>query len=291
MRLILSGRTTTVVEEGSGYLSINGQFGFGNLIDLPAWPEGTELHYLDAALVVTPEEADLIEENRWGKIPLCTKGGVRGTFNVDVEDLVADADALREFDLGVRKFAFDDIDNLALVEYQIEKGVGELKQRFWAATGVQKDAVAPTPPEATLFLLFLAANVDTTTDRFRLEAGELSEQEEAFILGLCNSWGFFESVSTQSDLEAAIAKYQWVKSLSLNQNDFIEQCAASLPPEPALRDLTYYLCLEILFLNGRIERGSVEEDLMAKLERILKINPAVADFVFGLELFKTAVAG
>jgi len=291
MKLILSGRTTTAVEEGSAYLSMNGQFGFGNLINLPALPEGAELHYLDAALVVTPEEAGLIEENRWGKIPLCTRGGVRGTFNLDVEDLVADADTLREFDLGVRKFVFDNIDNLALVEQQVEKGVGELKQRFWAATGVQKELVAPTFPEATLFLLLFAANVDTATDRFRLEGGELSQQEEAFILGLCNAWGFFESVSSQSDLEAAIAKYHWVKGLSLNQDDFIEQCAASFPPEPAMRDLTYYLCLEILFLNGRIERDSVEEDLMAKLERILKISPAVADFVFGLELFKTAVAG
>jgi hypothetical protein len=43
-------------------------------------------------------------------------------------------------------------------------------------------------------------------------------------------------------------------------------------------------------MNGRPIEDSVEEDLMVKLERILKINLAVADFVFELEMFKTAVA-
>lgn len=284
MKLILNGRTSTVVEKPCTYY-VNG--------DLRAWPEGRELHYLDVALVVTPDEQAVITEHQWDKMPL-SKGGLRGlssTVNFDVEDLVVDDYTFAELGIGVRKFAFDDIDNLAIVESQIDKNVRDLKQRIWLATGIQKDVIAPTVPEASLFLLLLSANVDTTSDKFGLKGGELTGQEEAFILDLCNRWSFYADVSSQSQIESAIAKYQHVKSLSLNREDFIEQCAELLTPEPVLRDITYYLCLEILFMNGRLIEDSVEEDLMLKLERIMKINPSVADFVFGLELFKTAVAG
>lgn len=283
MKLILNGRTSTVVESGCIYY-VNS--------DLRAWPQGKELYYLDVALVVTPDEQAVFTRYQWDKLPLC-KGGLRGlssTVNFDVEDLVTEDYVFYELDMGVHRFGFEDIDNLAIVESQIEKNARDLKQRLWEATGIQKDTLALTVPEASFFLLLLAANVDTSTDKFGLKGGELTEQEQAFILGLCNKWGLYEGFSSQIGIEATIAKYQLVKSSSLNREDFIEQCAELLRPEPALRDLTYYLCLDILFLNGRIVEESVEEDLMVVLERILKMNPAVADFVFGLEIFKAAVA-
>jgi len=284
MKLVLKGRTSTVVEEGSAFFYVNG--------DIRAWPEGRELHYLDVALIVTPDEKAIITKHQWDKMPLCKGGlrGVSGTVNFDVEDLVVEDYDFLEFDIGIRKFVFDNIDNLAIVESQIEKNVNDLKQKIWEATGIRKEVISPNLPEATLFLLLFAADVDTATDKLGLESGELTEQEESYILGLCNQWGFYEGFSSQSELEAAISKYQRLKSLSLNQDDFIGQCVELLPPEPGMKDIIYYLCLDILFLKGQITPDSVEEDLMVKLERILKINPDVADFIFGLEIFKAAVA-
>jgi hypothetical protein len=283
MKLILDGRTSTIVENGCLYY-VNG--------DLQAWPPGKEIHYLAVALVVTPDEQALITKYEWDKMPLC-KGGLRGlnsTVNFDVEDLITEEYIFNELNMGVHKFGFDDSINFAFVESQIEKNARDLKHRLCEATGIQKDTLALTVPEASLFLLLLAANVDTSTDKFGLNGGELTEQEEAFILGLCNKWGLYGGFSSQSGIEAAITKYQFLKSSSLNREDFIVQCAELLIPMPALRDITYYLCLDILFLNGKIVEDSVEEDLISNLERILKMNPAVADFVYGLEIFKTVIA-
>ena len=144
----------------------------------------------------------------------------------------------------------------------------------------------PTLSESSLFLLLFSANVDTMDNESSLESGELTEPEEALILNVCNKWGFYECFSSQDQLEAAIGKYQRFKGGSLNREDFIEQCAELLKNEPPLRDMTFYLCLEIIFLNGRPGKDSKEDLLIGELERILDVNPVVADFVFGLDVFK-----
>ncbi len=141
-----------------------------------------------------------------------------------------------------------------------------------------------TLPESSLFLLLFSANIDTMDSQ--LKAGELSEKEQELILKCVSKWGFYDDFYTQSQLESAIEKYQLVKRSSTDEDDFIEQCAEILIKEPPLRDITYYLCLEIIFLNGGIENESREAIYISNLEYILGVNPAVADFIFGLEIFK-----
>jgi len=141
-----------------------------------------------------------------------------------------------------------------------------------------------TVPESSLFLLLLAANVDA-----ELTEGELTESEEALILRCANKWQFYDDFYSQSELEAAIQKYQELKQASDDYDWFIEQCAGPLLTSPPHRDMTYYLCVQILFLGGRIAKDSREDDLIGKLERILDVSPAVADFIFGLEIMKTVL--
>jgi hypothetical protein len=142
-----------------------------------------------------------------------------------------------------------------------------------------------TLPESSLFLLLFSANIDTMDSQLR--AGELSEKEEQFILKCVNKWEFYDDFYSQTQLESAIEKYQVVKLSSTDEEDFIEQCAEILIKEPPLRDITYYLCLEIIFLNGGIENESREEIYISNLEHLLGLNPDVANFIFGMEIFKT----
>lgn len=145
-----------------------------------------------------------------------------------------------------------------------------------------------TLPESSLFLLLLCANIDAD-----LTNGELTEDEEKYILMLVNKWGFYDDFYSQSQLEGAIQKYHNVLNGSIrstNEEDFIEQCAEILVTEPPIRDITYYLCLEILFLKGRIAKDSKEEILIGELEYQLKVSPDVADFIFGQQIFKTILS-
>jgi len=142
-----------------------------------------------------------------------------------------------------------------------------------------------TLPESSLFLLLLSANVDAD-----LTDGELTEDEEKYILKCTSKWGFYDDFYSQSQLEASIKKYKDVLNGSIrseNEEDFIEQCAEILLTSPPHRDMTYYLCLEILFLKGKIEKESKEDILIGELEVQLKLNPDVADFIFGLKILKT----
>jgi len=141
-----------------------------------------------------------------------------------------------------------------------------------------------TLPESSLFLLLLCANIDAD-----LTDGELTEDEEKYILELVSKWEFYDDFYSQSQLESAIQKYHNALNGSIrsaNEEDFIEQCAEILVTEPPIRDITYYLCLEILFLKGRVEKDSKEEVVLGELQYQLKLNPDVADFIYGLEIFK-----
>src|SRR5712692_4796096 len=125
-----------------------------------------------------------------------------------------------------------------------------------------------TLPESSLFLLLFAANIDA-----ELTNGELTDQEESLILRCSNKWRFYDDFYSQEQMEAAIGKYQRFKKGSVDADDFIEQCAEVLVTEPPLRDMTYYLCNEILFMKGQISKDSPEDNLIAKLERILQVDP------------------
>src|SRR5689334_12178559 len=136
-----------------------------------------------------------------------------------------------------------------------------------------------TLPQASLFLLLFTSNVDTMDSE--LQSGELSEKEEKFILNCVNKWSFYGSFYTQTSLESAIAKYQDIKNASTDESDFIEQCAEILLPSPPHRDMTFYLCTKILFLEGKPnEKDGI---YLGNLERILEVNPGVADVCFGIE--------
>lgn len=142
-----------------------------------------------------------------------------------------------------------------------------------------------TLPESSLFLLLLSANVDAD-----LTAGELTEDEEKYILKCTTKWGFYDDFYSQQQIEVAIKKYHDVLNGSIrseNEEDFIEQCAEILLTSPPHRDMTFYLCLEILFLKGKVKEGSKEDILLGELQYQLKLNPDVADFIYGLEIFKT----
>jgi hypothetical protein len=138
-----------------------------------------------------------------------------------------------------------------------------------------------TLPESSLFLLLRSANIDA-----ELTNGELTEDEEKLILRCVNKWGFYDDFYTQDQLVSAIKKYQDVYKDSYNDEDFITQCAEILINKPPIRDITYYLCNEIIFLPGRPQRDSKEEYFLNQLERILKVDPAISTFLFGLEVFK-----
>lgn len=138
-----------------------------------------------------------------------------------------------------------------------------------------------TVPESSLFLLLFAANIDA-----ELTNGELTEDEESLILRCSNKWGVYDDFYSQEQMEAAIGKYQRFKAGSVDADDFIEQCAEVLITEPPLRDITYYLCNEILFMKGRPSERSAEMDLIGKLERILDVGSGVADFIFGQQVFE-----
>lgn len=136
-----------------------------------------------------------------------------------------------------------------------------------------------TLPESSLFLLFFTANIDTMDSELR--SGELTEKEEQFILNCVNKWGFYDDFYSQEQLESAITKYQNIKGGSIDQDDFIEQCAEILLSSPEHRDMTFYLCVKIIFFEGK---PTEEMGLyIGKLERILEVKPAVADVCFGIE--------
>ncbi len=137
-----------------------------------------------------------------------------------------------------------------------------------------------TLPEASLFLLFFTSNIDTMDSDLR--TGELSEKEETFILNCVNKWEFYNDFYSQTQLVSAIAKYQDVKNGSVDEDDFIEQCAELLLTSPPHRDMTYYLCTKILFLEGNPNEN--EGLYLGNLERILEVNPAVADVTYGIEI-------
>lgn len=136
-----------------------------------------------------------------------------------------------------------------------------------------------TLPESSLFLLFFTSNIDTMDSE--LKSGEVSEKEEQFILNCVNKMGFYDDFYSQTQLESAIAKYENVKGGSVDQDDFIEQCAEILLSSPPDRDMTFYLCIKILFLEGKPKES--DELYLGNLERILEVNPAVADVCYGIE--------
>lgn len=138
-----------------------------------------------------------------------------------------------------------------------------------------------TVPESSLFLLLYVANIDA-----QLTNGELTEDEESLILRCANKWSFYDDFYSQEQMVAAIGRYQRFKTGSVDADDFIEQCAEVLITEPPLRDITYYLCNEILFMKGRPAEESAEMDLIGKLERILEVESGVADFIFGQQVFE-----
>ena len=91
-----------------------------------------------------------------------------------------------------------------------------------------------TLPESSLFLLLFSADIDTMNSELR-GGGELSEKEEDFILKCVNKWGFYDDFYSQTQLQSAIDKYQYVKRGSIGVEDFIEQCAEILIEAPPLR--------------------------------------------------------
>ena len=136
-----------------------------------------------------------------------------------------------------------------LLEFQGMTPINSKKYEKWTSI---------TLPESSLFLLLLSSDIDTMNSEL-IGGGELSEKEEEFILKCVTKWGFYDDFYSQTQLQSAIDKYQHMKGRSISVEDFIEQCAEVLTKEPPFRDITFYLCLEILFLDGKVEYDSKEE--------------------------------
>lgn len=123
MKLTLNRRSNTIAENGTLYCTD---------VDIRALPREMTLYYLDVSLEATPEETALIEKLNWGAMPVCKGGlpGVRGTVNFDLSDM-----------LGTSKYAFDTVENLAIVEGQLIQNVNKIKQHFADfASGGMSDA-------------------------------------------------------------------------------------------------------------------------------------------------------
>lgn len=145
-----------------------------------------------------------------------------------------------------------------------------------------------TTCEGGLFLMFLSANFewDPITDSIN---GELPEDAVQYILKCIRKLALFQDVTMQDQLEEAIQKYNDLKEFSTTTAEIIQHCAKPLLESPMDRDMVYYLCSEILALNGRVMPDSKEEKFLDKLAYYTKVDSTFSSAVFFIEIINSSL--
>jgi hypothetical protein len=145
-----------------------------------------------------------------------------------------------------------------------------------------------TKAEASLFLLFLSANFDWDEATNSIQ-GELPENAEQFILNCISRLSLLTDFYLQEQLEEGILKYKEVQDYSTSIADIIQYCAPALLQSPEDRDAVYYLCSEIIYLNGQIKEDSKEDKYLNKLCYYLKVDSSFSNAVFFIEIVNSAL--